>query len=511
MLKYTSSIYLLILFLIIFQSNSKEAYPLENSVYKLNEDNLGFAMHEFKYLTLLFYSSTDPNCQSIIPEFEKSASILRKQNFYLGKVDSDESPEIISYFKVDTIPSIVLLYHAKPEFYDGVKNSDSINKWILEKTKRDFNIIKSEKELEEFKKLYDISMIYFGKNDKIKKEIILAERKIDDIPMGRIESDELIKSHAEKGKENILEYIVLYTKTDLLKYYLYDNFTSDNIIDFYNLYSTPKVIEFSAQTSTVLFSKRLNSLLIFSSRAKEQYQQIKHLLEEKIWPKVNEKLKLFIADIDEGMSVRLAEYCGAKNKDIPIAYILEPITQNPVKYRLQETITEESLNKFISLWEEKKLKPYMKTEPEIDNYDNEVFSLVGTNYKKYVIENDKDVIIYFYAPWCEKCKDFYPKYERLARKLRNKNKNLMFAKLDATENDIEYFAVNKYPTIKFYPGNKKDKEPINISNKLGIVEILDIIKENAYYKINEEGYDRNKEIEIEKKEREEAFLYSEDL
>ena len=326
--------------------------------------------------------------------------------------------------------------------------------------------------------------------------------------MGRIESDELIKSHAEKGKENILEYIVLYTKTDLLKYYLYDNFSSDNIIKFYNLYSTPKVIEFSAQTSSTLFSKRQNSLLIFSSRIKDEFLQLKKLLEEKIWPKVNEKLKLFIADIDEGMSVRLAEYCGAKDKDIPIAYILEPITQNPIKYRLQEKITEESLNKFISLWENKKIKPFMKTEPEIDNTDSEVFSLVGTNYKKYVIDNDKDIMIYFYAPWCEKCKNFYPKYERLARKLNIKNKDLIFAKMDVTENDIEYFAVNKYPTIKFYPGNKKDVEPINISNKLNIVEMLDIIKQKAYHKINDEGYDRNKELEIDKKEREEEFLNS---
>ena len=226
---------------------------------------------------------------------------------------------------------------------------------------------------------------------------------------------------------------------------------------------------------------------------------------------MNKKLKLFISDINEGMSVRLAEYCGAKEKDIPIAYILEPVSENPIKFRLQEKITEESLNKFIFLWEEIKLKPFMRSEPEIDNTDKEVYSLVRTNYNKYVIDNDNDVVVYFYAPWCEKCQNFYPKYERLARKLKNKNKNLLFAKMDATENDIEYFAINKYPTIKFYPGNKKDKEPIHISNRLGIVEMLDIIKKNAYHKINDENYNRNKEIELEKKEREEAFLNSEDL
>ncbi len=39
--------------------------------------------------------------------------------------------------------------------------------------------------------------------------------------------------------------------------------------------------------------------------------------------------------------------------------------------------------------------------------------------------------------------------------------------------------------------------------------MLDIIKENAFHKINDENYDRKKEIELEKKEREEEFLNEE--
>jgi len=339
--------------------------------------------------------------------------------------------------------------------------------------------------------------------------MILAERKIDDIPMGRITDDNMIKSHAEKAHEDKKEYLILNTETELKKYYLYD-IKADKIIEFYNLYSTPKVIEFSAQTSSVLFSKRQNSLMIFSSRSKSQFNEMKDLL-GKLWPKVNKKLKLFVSDLNEGMSVRLSEYCGAKEKDIPIAYILEPVSENPIKYRLEGEITEESLLKFVEDWENGKLKVYMRSEPEIKDNDGEVFNLVGKTYKRDVIDNDKDVVIYFYAPWCEKCQNFYPKYERLARKLRKRNKNLLFAKMDATENDIEYFAVNKYPTIKFYPGNKKDVAPIHIGNKLGIVEMLDIIKENAFHKVNDENYDRKKEIELENKEREEEDLLNSEL
>ena len=508
MLKNSTSLNFLIIILLslINFSSTKEAYITENTLIKLNEENLGIATHEFKYLPILFYSPSDPNCKNAIAEFEKASMKLRKENFVFGKIDSDVSSEIIRYFRVEAIPSIALFYLGKPEFYEGEKKEKEIIDWVLEKTKRDYNEIHSERDLEEFKKLYDISMVYCGKDSKIMREIILAERKMDNIPMGTIPEEEMIKSHAEKGHKDAKDFIILFTATEEKIYYLY-NITSENIIDFYNLYSTPKVIEFSAQTSPILFSKRLNSLMIFSTRTQTQFEEMKTLL-GKLWPKLNRKLKLFVSDINEGMSVRLSEYCGAKEKDLPIAYILEPIGQNPIKYRLQEKITEESLLKFASQWEKKEIKPFMKTEPEFVSNDGDVFNLVGTNYKKYVIENDKDVVVYFYAPWCEHCKNFYPRFERLARKLNKRNKNLLFAKMDATENDIEYFAVNKYPTIKFYPGNAKDKEPIHLSNKLGIVDMLDVIKSKAYHKINDENYDRNKEIELEKIDKENEQLNS---
>ena len=508
--KYTSlNLVLILLFTLLNLIQTKDSYKVENSVLKLNEENLGFAMNEFKYLTILFYSSTDPNCKSVIPEFESASQILQRENYVLGKIDSDECSEVIRYFRVEAIPSIVLIYRGSPQFFEGEKKKIDIAGWVLEKTARDFNEIKTEEELEKFKKQYDISMIYYGKEEKALRELTLAERKIDDIPMGRISDDNLIKAHAQKGKENMKEYIILNTQTESQKYYLYD-IKWENIISFYNLYSTPKVIEFSAQTSHILFSKRQNSLMIFSSRSQSQFNDMKVIL-EKLWPKVNKKLKLFISDVNEGMSVRLAEYCGAKEKDIPIVYILEPVSENPIKYRYKGEINEENILKFIAQWEKGEIKPFMKTENEILENDGDVFNLIGKNYKKDVLDNDKDVVVYFYAPWCEKCQNFYPKYERLARKLKNKNKNLLFTKMDSTENDIEYFSVTRYPTIRFYPGNQKDKDPIKISNKLGIVEMLDIIKDKAFHKINDDNYDRKKEIENEKKEREQELLQTSDL
>ena len=118
MLKKSTSLNFLIIILLslINFSSSKEAYITENTLIKLNEENLGIATHEFKYLPILFYSPSDPNCKNAIAEFEKASMKLRKENFVFGKIDSDVSSEIIRYFRVEAIPSIALFYLGKPEF-----------------------------------------------------------------------------------------------------------------------------------------------------------------------------------------------------------------------------------------------------------------------------------------------------------------------------------------------------------------------------------------------------------
>lgn len=70
------------------------------------------------------------------------------------------------------------------------------------------------------------------------------------------------------------------------------------------------------------------------------------------------------------------------------------------------------------------------------------------------MNNDKDVLVKFYAPWCGHCKSLAPIWESAASKLAG-NPHIVIAKLDATTNEVPGVNIRGFPTLKFWPGNDK--------------------------------------------------------
>jgi protein disulfide-isomerase A1 len=241
-------------------------------------------------------------------------------------------------------------------------------------------------------------------------------------------------------------------------------------------------MKFDKKSANIIFEKNQSAIILFADEKSKKWSEYEKLMKN-ISDKLNYKLKTVITDIKEVIEAKLAEKIGIKDKDLPSIRIIDTSGKYMKKYKMEGEINENNILKFIKDWEEKRIKSYVKSgnEPKVNNED--VFIVVGNTFEKEVINNNKDVMVLFYSPWCYHCKALLPKYEEVAKKLKAKNPKLLLTKINAIENEVESIGDYGFPKIKFYPGNKKDRPPIDYDGDKSVEDIIKFIKSNSSNKI----------------------------
>ena len=461
-----------------------DKFPLDKDVITLRDSTYEKAIAQYEYLIIYFYAPWCGHCRVFNPEYEKAAEELKEDNIHLAKIDGSTDKRALQKYKVNGFPSILLFLNGEPIEFQGARTGKELIYWARKKIGSAFVYLNEKKEIEKFKEDNEICFVYFGDDEKEIKTFEKASKLIEDFPFAVVNNEQLIKKYSHKGT------IVLFKHFDEKKNVL-KNITLTSIQEFALQYALPKVMVFNDRSVQHIFQKKNPVIILYADQKSSNWNKYGNIMIE-VSEKINRKMVAVLTDIKEGISARLADYVGIKEKDLPMVSILDT-RKDFKKYNMDDEITVENILKFIKKWEKNKLKRELKSEnePKINNGD--VFVVVGKSFEKEVINNDKDVMLLFYAPWCTHCKELIPKYEEIAKKLKNKNPKLLIAKIDGTENEIESIAITGFPTLMFFPGNKKKQSPIEYKGKRTVIDIISFIKYYSYNKV----YDDNEDIEEE--------------
>lgn len=84
------------------------------------------------------------------------------------------------------------------------------------------------------------------------------------------------------------------------------------------------------------------------------------------------------------------------------------------KFVMTEQFSEQVFEKFVFHFDNKDIKPYIKSEElPIDNENNDVKIAVAKNIVELVMNANKDTLIQIYSPDCRYCRILEPIYEQL--------------------------------------------------------------------------------------------------
>jgi len=107
-----------------------------------------------------------------------------------------------------------------------------------------------------------------------------------------------------------------------------------------------------------------------------------------------------------------------------------------------------------------------------------VVATTSADFDKVALDESKDVLMEFYAPWCGHCKALAPTWEELA-KVFQLDEDVVIAKLDSDSyrETAATYDISGYPTIKFFPRDGKDVE--EYSGGRDLESLVEFVNEKA--------------------------------
>ncbi|KAL2084549.1 hypothetical protein ACEWY4_020067 [Coilia grayii] len=472
----------LLFFLVLALQNH---FAKTSDVLELGDADFDYIAAEHETMLVEFFAPWCGHCQKLAPEYETAATQL-KGKVPLAKVDCTVNSETCGRYGVSGYPTLKIFRNGEEaSAYDGPRSADGIVSYMRKQAGPSSTPLLSEEDLEAFINNFDASVVGFFSGPESSQ--IAEFQKTSgalrdsyrfahstDLGLGHkygVETESVLLFRPPRLNSKFEDNVV--TFSDTVSMTALRSFIRDNVLGLCP-HLTPENRD----------SLRGRDLLV-------AYYDVDYLRNPKgtnYWR--NRVMKVAVQFQSQGLSFAVADrqdfqdeleeefgFGASDGGELPLIAIR---TREGHKYTMQEEFSRDgaTLQHFLEEFFAGRLKRYIKSEPVPQSNDGPVKVVVAETFQEIVNDNERDVLIEFYAPWCGHCKNLEPKYTQLGQKLSN-DPNIVIAKMDATVNDIPPpYDVQGFPTIYFAPAGQKD-QPLRYEGGREVNDFVSYLEKEA--------------------------------
>jgi len=474
-----------------------------SDVLEFTDDDFDSKIGQHDLILVEFFAPWCGHCKRLAPEYEAAATRL-KGTVSLAKVDCTANSNVCGKYGVNGYPTLKIFRDGEDSgSYDGPRTADGIVSHLKKQAGPASVAITTEEALKKFTADRDASVVGFFADggSSAQAEFLKAANNLrESYRFAHTNLEALLEEHGISG-----EGILLFRPPHLSNKFeestvAFDGekFTSNKIKKFIQDNIFGMCPHMTDDNKDQLKGKDL--LVAFYDVDYE-----KNPKGSNYWR--NRVMKVAKGFLDQGKTLGFAVASrtafshevselglDAGAGELPVVGIR---TSRGDKYVMAEEFSRDgkALERFLQDYFEGNLKRYLKSEPIPESNDGPVKVVVAENFDTIVNDDDKDVLIEFYAPWCGHCKSLEPKYKELGEKVAS-DPNIVIAKMDATANDVPSpYDVRGFPTIYFAPAGQK-QSPKKYEGGREVSDFLAYLKREASNPLLAEEPKKKKKSEL---------------
>jgi len=420
-----------------------------SDVIDLTSANFNSVVNPEKLILVEFFAPWCGHCKALAPHYEEAATSLKEKGIKLAKVDCVDHGDLCQSHGVKGYPTLKVFRNGEPSDYTGPRKTDGIVSYMVKQSLPAVSDVTTAN-FEDFKRADKIVAIAYLSSPSDAPAAVFqatAEKHRDDYLFGQSTDAAAIEAAGVSPPS-----IVLYRAfDDPVSVYPHPvtSATVEEIESWIKGLSIPVIDEVNAENYMTYAQSGKPLAYLFVDPTSET----KNEFIERVRPiAVEYKAKVNFVWID---AIKFSDHAKALNlpESVWPSLVIQDL-ENQLKYPVDQNteITTAVVKDWVESFVAGKLEPTLKSQPIPETQDEAVYNLVGKEFDKVVLQNDKHVFVEFFAPWCGHCKRLKPIWDSLGEHYAAAKDHVVIAKMDATENDLPpsvSFRVTSFPTLKF--------------------------------------------------------------
>jgi len=451
-----------------------------SDVVVLKEDNFDENIKANPITLVEFFAPWCGHCKALAPNYAKAATAL-KGTAVLASVDCTDQRDLCSRFGVQGFPTLKVFRNtadiSSPAEYMGGRTDKDIIKYMQKQTEPAYVEVKSEDELTAFLGKDGVRILGLFSSldaDEAKAFLGAAEELRNDYAFAVSTSSDMATKYGATAPALVLfkneggEDVTVVTSEAA-------QVASQSA---QKEWINAEAFELVGEIGPENFQKYLDrglplvwSFVDYKAESKEATDKVLAALSEAAKAV---KGKLSVVKLDGHRWGEHAKHFGLSGS-LPGIVVEDRDNNKNYVFPESNTVSAQALKEHFEGFLAGTIQPTLKSQPEPTENDGPVTVVVGTTFESIVMDDTKDVLVEFYAPWCGHCKSLAPKYDKLGEEFKD-DSNVVIAKVDATENDTPA-RIEGFPTLIFYPAGAKSN-PVNYEGDRTVEAMAEFVRTN---------------------------------